>query len=108
MGSCNSMKSRGRLNIHRIWTQEFGRRNGSMMLRTLCELADRHGVEMRLKVVPFGRKPYPLSRLQLKNWYERHGFQGEGWKMWRAPSLAWCTTNATAKQIRAGEHDGRA
>jgi len=55
------------------------------MMRTLCELADRHGVEMKLKVIPIGRKPFPMSRQQLKAWYQRHGFSGSRWHMTRKP-----------------------
>jgi hypothetical protein len=82
-----NVRSGRQLDIHRIWTLEPGQGNGSMMLRTLCELADRHGVELRLKTLPIGRKPYPLSRAQLKAWYERHGFQGAGWKLVRKPAV---------------------
>jgi hypothetical protein len=71
--------------IHRLWTREPGRGNGKVMLRCLCELADAHHVEIRLKVLPIGRKPYPLSREQLRDWYRRHGFEGDGWKLSRRP-----------------------
>src|ERR1700733_2854426 len=40
------------LTIHRLWTLEPGVGDGSAMLAALCELADRHGVELRLKGVP--------------------------------------------------------
>jgi hypothetical protein len=73
--------------IHRLWTLEPGAGNGSLMLAALCELADRHGVELRLKVVPIGRKPHPLSREQLFQWYHKHGFAGTHKKMIRAPRL---------------------
>jgi hypothetical protein len=71
------------IEIHRLWTLDPGRGNGTKMLRTLCDLADRHEVEIKLKVLPFGRKPYSLSRAHLKAWYQRHGFQGSGWKLLR-------------------------
>ncbi len=74
--------------IHRLWTLHPGKGNGSMMLRTVCELADRHGIEMVLRTLPFGRKPYPLSRQQLLLWYKRHGFEEWGRKMIRRPRLA--------------------
>src|ERR1700722_5160183 len=61
--------------IHRLWTLPPGKGNGSMMLRAVCELADRHGIEIVLRSLPFGRKPYPLSREQLQVWYKRYGFE---------------------------------
>jgi hypothetical protein len=76
------------IEIHRLWTLQPGRGNGSMMLRILCALADRHEIEMSLKTLPFGRKPYPLSREQLQVWYRRHGFEALGRKMIRRPRAA--------------------
>jgi GNAT superfamily N-acetyltransferase len=73
------------ITIHRIWTHQPGRGHGTTMLRALCDLADRHAVEIKLKVLPIGRKPYPLSRQQLLRWYQRHGFSGQRWKLLRAP-----------------------
>jgi len=81
------IQSDRRVAIHRLWTLEPGKGNGSTMLRTLCDLADRHDVEMELKVTPIGRKPYPLSREQLKTWYESYGFGGERWKLRRTPRM---------------------
>lgn len=72
--------------IHRLWAIEPGNGCGSVMMRLLCEIADRHGVEMKLKVIPIGRKPYPLSRGQLKGWYQRFGFEGAGWVLFRKPA----------------------
>jgi hypothetical protein len=71
--------------IHRIWATLPGRGGGSIMMRTLCQMADRHGVEMKLKVIPIGRKPFPMSRRQLKAWYERCGFAGSRWHLTRKP-----------------------
>jgi hypothetical protein len=71
--------------IHRIWASRPGMGGGSIMMRTLCELADRHGVEMKLKVIPIGRKPFPMSRQQLKAWYQRRGFSGSRWRLIRKP-----------------------
>jgi hypothetical protein len=62
--------------LHRIWAVRPGIGHGSKMLRSLCELADRHDVQLQLKVAPLGAKPYPLSADQLKDWYHRHGFRG--------------------------------
>ena len=68
-----------------LWTLHPGKGNGSLMLRTVCRLADRHGIELVLKTLPFGRKPYPLSREQLLLWYKRHGFEPWGRKLIRRP-----------------------
>jgi hypothetical protein len=74
--------------IHRIFASHPGEGGGSLMLRTLCELADRHQVELILKALPFGQKPYPRSREQLVAWYERYGFEGTHKKMSRKPRPA--------------------
>src|SRR5450432_2577009 len=79
------IRSDWQLDIHRLWTLEPGKGNGSIMLAVLCKLADIHGVELRLKVIPIGRKPYPMSRDQLKVWYVEHGFEGSRWKLVRMP-----------------------
>jgi len=73
--------------IHRLWTLQPGKGNGSIMLRAVCDLADRHGIEMVLRTLPFGRKPYPMSRDQLQHWYKRHGFEVSGRKMVRRPRV---------------------
>jgi|GEM_PF-4988462 len=36
--------------IHRLWTLEPGKGNGAAVLGLVCELADRHGVELRLRL----------------------------------------------------------
>jgi hypothetical protein len=79
------VESPRRLTIHRIWTHEPLQGSGSLMLGQLCDLADRHGVDLELKVIPIGRKPYPMTRDQLKNWYEQYGFEGTHKKMIRKP-----------------------
>jgi hypothetical protein len=76
----------GTITIHRIWTVFPKRGYGSKMLRQVCELADRHQVFIKLKIAPLGRKPYPLSAVQLREWYHRHGFRGEK-KLIRSPSF---------------------
>jgi hypothetical protein len=73
------------ITIHRLWTLTPGGGNGSWMLRTLCTLADKYQVEIRLKVLPFGRKPHAMTRDQLVAWYGRHGFVGNRRKMIRKP-----------------------
>ena len=79
------IESDRKLTFHRLWTREPGNGNGAMMLRALCDLADRYGVELALKVIPIGRKPYPMSREELKVWYQRYGFEGAHWKLIRKP-----------------------
>jgi len=74
-----------RLTIHRVWALRPLQGDGRRILRTLCELADRHGVELALKALPFGRKPFPISRPELKQWYQSLGFVGEKWKLLRLP-----------------------
>ena len=81
--------------IHRLWTLSPGAGNGSMMLRTICELADRHGITIKLKALPFGRKPYRLDRDQLVIWYQRHGFEGTRRKMLRRPRNAVAVATAS-------------
>jgi hypothetical protein len=74
------------ITIHRIWTIIPKRGYGSKMLRQMCQLADRHRVLIKLKIAPLGRKPYPMSADQLREWYHRHGFRGEQ-KLVRVPSV---------------------
>jgi hypothetical protein len=90
LGGCHGfvqfiISSERMIQIHRLWTLEPGKGNGSIMVRAVCELADRHGVELKLKVIPIGRKPHPLSREQLKAWYQKHAFEGPGWILLRKP-----------------------
>jgi len=80
------VRSDRKLSIHRIWAHEPKKGNGTAIMRALCEFADRHAVELTLKALPFGRKPFPMSREQLKAWYQRYGFKGARWKMSRAPA----------------------
>ena len=72
--------------IHRLWTLQPRQGNGKMMLQAVCELADRHGIEIKLKALPFGRKPYPMQTQQLLAWYHRYGFAGKGRKLVRKPA----------------------
>jgi hypothetical protein len=83
------------IQIHRIWASEPGMGVGSIMMRALCDLADRHGVEMKLKVVPIGRKPFPMSREQLKAWYQRFDFAGERWILIRKPTIGQFSATAS-------------
>jgi hypothetical protein len=82
------VESRTRLIIHRIWTHLTGKGDGSEMMRTLCELADQFTVELMLETIPIGRKPYPLDKQGLENWYVKFGFQRKGKWMIRSPAPA--------------------
>jgi len=89
-GSCRgwvqfNLESSTALLLHRIWTLDNGKGNGKFMLAAICELADVHQVELVAKPLPFGRKPFYLSREQLTRWYERYGFVGPASKMVRTP-----------------------
>jgi hypothetical protein len=79
------IESPTRVTIHRIWARAPGKGDGTNMMRTLCELADRFAVEITLKTIPIGRRPYPLDREQLGRWYERFGFLRKGKWMMRSP-----------------------
>jgi hypothetical protein len=76
------------LHLHRIWALKTGLGCGSVMLRSICALADRHGVDIHLKATPFGSKPYPMSREDLAAWYRRHGFEGPRWALARKPKMS--------------------
>jgi GNAT superfamily N-acetyltransferase len=86
LGFVQIIHGRGRrIRIHRIWAHSPRQGHGSAIMHTLGGLADRHGVELELKVIPIGRKPYPMTRDQLHAWYLRHGFEGPHRKMVRKP-----------------------
>jgi len=86
LGFMQIIQGRGRsIQIHRFWTRSHGKGHGRAMLKALCELADRHGVELQLKALPIGRKPYPMSRDKLFEWYQRYGFVGTKRKLVRKP-----------------------
>jgi hypothetical protein len=85
LGFVQLISSERMIQIHRIWASEPGTGGGSIMMRSLCDLADRNGVELKLKVIPIGRKPFPMSRDQLKAWYQRFDFIGERWILTRKP-----------------------
>ena len=73
------------LRLHRLWVLRTGLGHGTSILRSLCELADLHGMEIFLKATPFGEKPYPMPREALAAWYRRHGFEGTKKWMGRKP-----------------------
>jgi GNAT superfamily N-acetyltransferase len=79
------IESPTRITIHRLWSREPGKGDGTNIMRALCDLADRFGVELTLKTIPIGRKPYPLDRDQLAKWYEKFGFERKGKWMRRTP-----------------------
>jgi hypothetical protein len=76
----------GQILIHRLWAIDPGHGGGSQMLRTLCELADRHHVQIALTPLPFGPKPPPMSVEELNIWYHRHGFAGQSKRLIRKPA----------------------
>ena len=84
--------------IHRLWTLEPRRGNGSAILNDLCEMADRHRIVLKLKALPLGAKPYPFSRDQLVDWYQRHGFEGRRRRMVRMPRVS-CITNVSSFKV---------
>ena len=65
-----------RVLIHRLWARVPGGGTGSRILRAVCAIADEARVELSLKPLPFGVKPYPISKVELATWYGRHGFSG--------------------------------
>ena len=75
------------IQIHRLWTRHPNRGDGSRILEALCALADQHDIGIRLKVLPIGRKPYPMTRSKLKEWYGRFGFEGRRWNVRRLPRV---------------------
>lgn len=82
------IESPTRITIHRIWAREPGKGDGTNMMRMLCELADQFVVELTLKTIPIGRKPYPMDGEKLGKWYERFGFIRRGKWMRRMPGGA--------------------
>jgi GNAT superfamily N-acetyltransferase len=89
--------SESEVTVHRIWTAEPRKGHGSAMLRQLCMLADKHGIVLKLKSLPLGAKPYPFSRDELTDWYQRHGFAAKHRKMIRQPRRAKELAVTTAK-----------
>lgn len=75
----------GSVTIHRIWVAKPGQGSGSTILKSVCALADHHGIILNLSVNPLGVAPYPMSSRQLHSWYHRHGFVGNR-KMTRLPA----------------------
>lgn len=51
---------------------------GSECLSFLCDLADQYGVQISLKVMPFGYRS--LDAVQLTLWYQRFGFERLGFE----------------------------
>jgi hypothetical protein len=82
LGHCRE----NQISIHRLWATPLGLGHGSRMLRAICQLADVHRLEIALKVLPFGAKPYPMDKAALAAWYERHGFAGTRWNLLRRPA----------------------
>jgi hypothetical protein len=77
-----------RILVHRLWAASPGKGVGSQILQTLCELADLHSVEIVLRPLPFGPKPYPRTVDELRQWYDCRGFVGTAKRMIRVPQSA--------------------
>jgi hypothetical protein len=90
----------GEVEIHRIWSTVPRQGHGSAVLKKVCELADIHGVILKLTVNPLGVAPYPLSSSQLRDWYARHGFEG-GRKMTRSPRQEAIVDNRECRMTNA-------
>lgn len=63
-----------------IWLKSIrsidpGKGEGAKVLMKLTNLADKHGVSIHGKAVPFGSG---MSKEKLVKWYERHGFKVDG------------------------------
>jgi hypothetical protein len=84
IGHIQLNRQAGEVTIHRIWATTPGKGSGSLILKKVCELADRHGIILKLAVNPLGVAPYPMSSRQLHSWYHRNGFAGDR-KMIRLP-----------------------
>jgi hypothetical protein len=59
-----------------IHSAEKGKGHGSMALRTLIMLADKHGVAMVLAPIRVGDEG--LGTRELRKWYGRYGFKAAG------------------------------
>jgi len=75
------------IEVTTIWTDPSQRRQGhaSKLLKRICELADKVGVELSLRAEPKDSK-IDLNQGQLVAWYGRCGFAGAWNKMSRPPS----------------------
>lgn len=49
---------------------------GTIFMKKLCEMADKHGVALRLDAMPFGRNA--MAPKKLKRWYAGFGFEEDG------------------------------
>ncbi|WP_171694356.1 hypothetical protein [Methylomonas sp. ZR1] len=58
-----------------IYEQKIG--SGSLVLSTLCELADKYDVCLELDAIPQKRTKDSISRKKLISWYQRFGFNIE-------------------------------
>jgi len=52
----------------------YGKGYGNYMLKKVTDMADKHGVTLKLVAIPYGDKP--MTAAKLKAWYRKHGFVG--------------------------------
>jgi hypothetical protein len=76
-------KFNGRIQLQAIVSLEArGKGHATGALNWLCQLADKHKVDIELHVVPIGKIANEgvrrLNKQQLKDWYGRHGFVRNG------------------------------
>jgi hypothetical protein len=80
--------SKVQINMIRALLKREG--HGTVALRWLCDLADKHGVTLVGWICPRGRQPR-MSKPQLRRWYTAHGFVvRKDWWMEREPLTAAC------------------
>jgi len=69
-------QSQGALWIQSIRSFERGKQHGAEALKLVLELADLHGVQLKLTAKPFETGQEGLDAATLTLWYQRNGFHG--------------------------------
>ena len=67
----------GRLRLKGIQSLKPGTGAGNTALRSLTDIADKHGVTMELTASPYGDEATRLGKDDLVKWYGQHGFVPE-------------------------------
>ena len=67
----------GRLRLKGIQTLKPGTGAGNSALRSITDIADKHGVTMELTASPYGDEATRLGKDNLVKWYGQHGFVPE-------------------------------
>ena len=67
----------GRLRLKTITATEPRSGAGSLVLRRLTRIADKHAVTMELTSSPYGEEKDRISHEKLQAWYQDHGFKPE-------------------------------